>query len=195
MSLRFELAYLFGYTPWDRDEKTARLHELIDPERPRGRALDLGCGMGLVTIHLALQGWKATGVDAVRRALAVARRRARRKGVEVEFVQGDVTRLQEAGVAGPFDLLVDRGCFHNLSEEERARYGASVTRVAAAGAEFLLFAIGRSSNLILPLGAEREDIERCFAPDWRIAWSMPEEDVWFWMPAGLSATWYRLRRL
>jgi cyclopropane fatty-acyl-phospholipid synthase-like methyltransferase len=198
MSLRFELAYLFGYTPWDRGEKAPpeRLRELIEGPAavPRGRALDLGCGMGLVTVYLARHGFKATGVDMVERALGVARRRAATHRVEVELVQGDVTRLDQAGVTGPFDLLIDRGCFHNLSEDERARYNASITRVAAAGAELILFSLGRCRNWLLPAGAEREDVERCFSPGWRIAWSAPEERVWFWLPAGVSATWYRLQR-
>lgn len=29
----------------------------------------------------------------------------------------DVTRLAESGVTGPFDLVIDNGCYHTLSEE------------------------------------------------------------------------------
>ena len=82
MSLQFQLAYLFGYAPWDRwrGKPLRRLRELFEgPQALRpGRVLDLGCGMGRATIYLAQQGWKATGVDAVERALRVARRRAAR---------------------------------------------------------------------------------------------------------------------
>src|SRR5262249_26238328 len=106
MSLLFELFYFFGYTPWDLGDMTPaeRLRDLIEgPESlPLGRAIDLGCGMGRYTIYLAQHGWKTTGVDSVERALQVARRRADERNVGVEFVRGDVTRLDRAGIGGTF---------------------------------------------------------------------------------------------
>jgi SAM-dependent methyltransferase len=80
MQLPFQLAYLFGYAPWDRwqGKPLRRLRELFEGPQALhpGRVLDLGCGMGRATIYLAQLGWKATGIDAVERALRVARRRA-----------------------------------------------------------------------------------------------------------------------
>src|SRR5262245_21342455 len=106
MSLRFELAYLLGYTPWDRwgGKPLGRLRDIFEgPEAPRpGRVLDLGCGMGHASIYLAQHGWDVTGIDAVERALRVARGRAAKRGVAVDFVHGDITQLARAGVTGPF---------------------------------------------------------------------------------------------
>ena len=198
MSLRFELAYLFRYAPWDRwqGKPLRRLRELLEgSQAPKpGRALDLGCGMGRATIYLAQLGWQATGIDAVERALREARRRAARAGVKVEFVHGDITRLDQAGIDGPFDLFIDLGCFHILSDEERRRYGESITRVAGANAQLILFAFGPNKFLLGPRGAERGDIERCLAPNWTIAWSAAEREMPYRIPRGASATWYVLRR-
>src|SRR5215203_3717195 len=116
MTLRYELAYLLGYTPWDSrgGKPLPRLHEIFDgPNAPRpGRALDLGCGKGSASTYLAQLGWKVTGIDIVARALRCARHRAAKLGVTVDFVKGDITRLGVAGVTGPFDLVLDVGCFH-----------------------------------------------------------------------------------
>jgi hypothetical protein len=51
--------------------------------------------------------------------LQAARRRAQEAGVEVAWVQGSVAALDTLGLAGPFDLVYDVGCFHGLSDDER----------------------------------------------------------------------------
>jgi 2-polyprenyl-3-methyl-5-hydroxy-6-metoxy-1,4-benzoquinol methylase len=89
---------------------------------PAGHAIDLGCGKGSLAIYLAQHGWRTTGVDAVERALRAARKRAGKSGVEVTFLRADVTQLDRSGISGPFDLLLDCGCFHNMSDAERDRY-------------------------------------------------------------------------
>src|SRR5581483_6651252 len=160
MTLRFELAYLIGFTPWDRGDMKIprRLRDVIEGPlalRP-GRALDLGCGMGRFSIYLAEHGWRVTGVDAVERALQIAQRRAKKRAAKVDFVLGDVTRLDAAGITGPYDFMVDSGCFHGMSDDERLRYGASVTRVAAADAQLVMFAFSPRGLFGLgPRGAQR----------------------------------------
>jgi SAM-dependent methyltransferase len=201
MSLLFELFYFFGYTPWDLGDMTPsqRLRDLIEgPESlSPGRAIDLGCGMGRYTIYLAQHGWKTTGVDSVERALQVARRRADERNVAVEFVRGDVTRLDRAGISGTFDLLLDSACFHHMSDKDRLRYGQGLTRIAAPHAQLLLFVFGhRPKGALGPRGAEREDIERSFSPAWTVISSRPgkPEEVRRLPPGGAApSTWYQLQ--
>src|SRR5262245_27453810 len=172
MAWFFELAYLVGFTPWDREDSpvTARLQRLVDgPDGPPpGRGIDLGCGRGQHTVFLARHGWTMTGVDVVERALRTARERAEAAKVKIVFVRGDVTRLEQSGIAGPFDLFLDSGCFHGLPDDARSRYSESVTRVAAHDARFFMFAFGRSGFRFGPRGAERADVERALSPAWRI---------------------------
>lgn len=197
MSLLFELFYLIGFTPWDREDTPVmrRLRAFAEgaAKRVPGRALDVGCGMGRHALYLAQQGWQVTGVDAVNRALRVARRRAAERQVSVDFVQGDVTHLDRAGIAGPFDLLLDSGCFHGLTDEARRRYGESVTRVAAPGAQFLLFAFARGQARLGPRGADRADIEQSLA-DWEIVSVTPEEMTLGARRGRVNAACYWLRR-
>ena len=77
---------------------------------PKGlpRALDLGCGEGGDAIWLASQGWQVVGVDWAAVALDRARAAAADAGVEVSFVEADVTdrsRVTALAADGPFDLV------------------------------------------------------------------------------------------
>ena len=199
MNVRFELSYLLGFSPWDRwhTKPWEPLRKLIEGREslPPGRAIDLGCGMGLLTIYLAQHGWQVIGVDAVHRALRVARKRAAKSCVDVTFVRADVRRLDRAGIEGPFDLLLDFGCFHTMSQSERKQYVHSITGVAAENAELLLFALAPAGFFRLwPRGARRDDIEHHFASGWSVVWSALEENVPEKLPPGATANWYRLKR-
>jgi SAM-dependent methyltransferase len=198
LNLRFELSYLLGFSPWDRwhAKLWEPLHKLIEGpgSLPPGRAIDLGCGMGPLAIYLAQHGWQVTGVDAVERALRVARTRAVKSGVHVKFVHADVKRLDRAGIVGPFELLLDFGCFHTMSQNERREYVESITGVAGKNAELLLFALGPLGFQLWPRGARRADIERHFSSYWNIVWSAPEEKMPEKLPPSATATWYQLKR-
>src|SRR5438067_2275715 len=111
MSWTYRLMYAVGFTPWDRgipDELRAITEG--PAAMPPGRALDLGSGAGTKSVYLAGHGWRVTGVEAVPRALARARKQAARANVDVDFRAGDVTRLTELGLEPGFDLFFDFGC-------------------------------------------------------------------------------------
>ena len=124
------LAYRLGLTVWRRHSPPADLIALVEGPTPlpAGRALDLGCGTGTDTIYLATHGWEVTGVDAVPKALATARRDATAAGVAPRLIQGDVTRLKDVGVGDGYTLLVDFGCFHTLPDDQRPAYVAGVSQ-------------------------------------------------------------------
>ncbi len=85
MSFRYRVLYRVGFTPWDQDHVPAELSALVEGPTALApaRALDVGCGTGTQAVYLVEHGWQVTGVDAVERALAQARRKAEEKGVEV----------------------------------------------------------------------------------------------------------------
>src|SRR6266705_3428181 len=126
--LFFEAAYLFGWKPWDSGVPPPELVELIEGPnalKPR-RAIDLGCGTGTNCRYMVDHGWEVTGVDYVARALNAAKRKA----PQARLLVGDVTRLAELGVDGPFDLLLDLGCFHSITDDRRQAYVREGTRAA-----------------------------------------------------------------
>ncbi|MEY2432305.1 MAG: hypothetical protein QOC92_2030 [Acidimicrobiaceae bacterium] len=75
----------------------------IDDLAP-GRALDLACGEGRNAVWLATKGWQATGIDFSRVGLDKGGALAAQGGVDVEFVQADVTKYEPP--ARDFDLVV-----------------------------------------------------------------------------------------
>src|SRR4029079_3303211 len=141
MSLAYRILYAVGFTPWEQmaDPQIAGqiadlfAHEEEGRDPPYGRALDLGCGSGIWAVALAQRGWQVTGVDFVPKALHRARERAEESGVEVELLEGDVTKLDPGRVGSGFQLLLDFGCFHDeLSDEQRQAEGREATAAAAS---------------------------------------------------------------
>jgi SAM-dependent methyltransferase len=74
-----------------------------------GPVLELGCGGGRVALHLARHGHRVTGVEIDSDLVAELRRRAAERGLPVEAVRGDATRLsldQRFGlVLAPMQLI------------------------------------------------------------------------------------------
>ena len=48
----------------------------------------------------------------------------------VDFVRADVTRLSRTGIGADFELIVDNGCLHNMSDDDRAAYVRAVSAYA-----------------------------------------------------------------
>ncbi len=61
--------------------------------RKEHRILDLACGFGRHSIELAAMGYRITGLDQSLDYLAEARQAAQQHDVQVEFVHGDMRRL------------------------------------------------------------------------------------------------------
>ena len=118
--LFFQLAYLTGVKPWDSGVPPPELVELIEGPQALepGRAIDLGSGTGTNCKYMLEHGWDVTGIDYVPRAI----RAAKRKAPGAKLLVGDVTRLSEIGIDGPFDLLLDLGCFHSIPDDRRQAY-------------------------------------------------------------------------
>jgi len=143
-----KLAFYFRYLsnpPWDTGISPPELVDFV-ANNPPGRALELGCGTGTNAIYLAKHGWQVTAVDFVRKAISQARIKAKYEGVKVRFLVKDVARLR--GVTGPFDLILDIGCFHSLSEKDRQAYLHNVSEFLHRKGLFLLYA------MVSPTGQE-----------------------------------------
>lgn len=182
----FRLHYLFGRTPWDTGISPPELVAVVegDGALPPGAALDIGCGTGTNVVYLARHGWDVTGVDFIPTAIRRGRRRSRDAGVAARLIAGDVTRLRALRVDGPFDLLLDLGCFHSIPVDARDAYVAEMTRVARPGATFLLFAFAEAPG---PPCATPDEIRRRFGQAFEVV-----DDVLG--KGGREPHWYRLRR-
>jgi SAM-dependent methyltransferase len=166
----FRVFYRIGFTPWDGHPIAQQLQDLVEgtgttPALPAGTALDLGCGTGDTSIYLAQHGWKVTGVDFVTKALDKARAKA--GNVPIDFVQADVTHLSQAGIGTNFPLIVDNGCLHNMSDDDRDAYVREVSAVAAPDARLLIVAFLPGGRFGVR-GVEPAEMERRFAAGWTL---------------------------
>lgn len=128
-----------GYAAWAAtyDEPGNALIDMEQPivneiiaGLPVGRALDVACGTGRHTAHLASLGHDVVGVDASAEMLT----RARQRLPGVRFVLGDLHRLPVPDRA--VDLVV---CALALSHvPDLARAMAELTRVLAPGGHLVL---------------------------------------------------------
>jgi ubiquinone/menaquinone biosynthesis C-methylase UbiE len=132
--LTFSLWYYFN-PPWDSGISPPELLDFIS-KNPPGKAIDIGCGTGTNVITLAQAGWQATGVDFAPRAIKIAKRKAKKAGIEAALHVRDATAL--IGISGPFDLALDMGCFHSLGSKKRD-YLAELERILAPGGHWLMY--------------------------------------------------------
>ena len=167
----YRLTYRLGAPRWDTGMPQPELEQLV-AGRPPGRVLDLGCGTGADAVYLAGHGWEAVGIDFAPEAIAAAKKKAADAGVTAAFVLGDASRLADAGVRGPFDLLLDVGCYHTLPAGRRDAYVAGAAAAARPGADFYLAGIPDPARLWRLLGAHGigdDEIKSRFARYFSIA--------------------------
>jgi len=92
----FNEDYLYFYeeilTAERTEEDVAKIVELLDLQ-PGAEILDCPCGHGRIANALAERGFRVTGIDASAFFLARARADAAARGVDVEYVQGDMRNL------------------------------------------------------------------------------------------------------
>jgi len=202
--MNYRIAYSFGFHPWEDAAVdppfVAKITELLEREEegrqpPYGSVLDIGTGSAVWGVELAKRGWQVTGIDIVDKALRRGRERASTAGVDMKFVQGDVTKLEHADVGAGFRLVLDSGTFHDFDEARQRAMGRGITAVAAPDATLLLLAWPKRRRPLIR-GASRGEIERAF-PEWEIThvepshFRLPKPMQWLLRP---DEHWYRLRR-
>ena len=174
---------------WDPDGSSAMLHKL-NPVRLKyirdqidqhwqvdecsrtplegKRALDVGCGAGLLTEPLARLGAAVTGIDASPEVIAVARDHASATRLEIDYRVGDVQTLE-----GEFDLVTsmeviehvaDPSVFLRALAERLAPGGLLVMSTPNATGLSWLIMIGIGEGLgRIPRGTH--DFDKFIAPD------------------------------
>ncbi len=95
--------------------------------RPGARVLDVGCGAGTNSIFLARRGFRVSGVDLAPAAIAVAKKRATRAGLTVDFQVADALRLPFPTAS--FGGAVDVGCFHTFDLHLRPAFSREMARI------------------------------------------------------------------
>ncbi len=147
---------------WDPDGEFRPLHE-INPLRMDWirqyvnlagcRALDIGCGGGILAESMATAGASVTGVDMAAGPLSVARLHQLESGVEVEYQQSTAEEMATHH-AGQYDVMT---CLEMLEHvPSPANVVASVAVLVRPGGHVFFSTINRNlkSFLFAIVGAE-----------------------------------------
>lgn len=149
-------------TPWDIGGPQPAVERLVALGAIGGSVLDPGTGPGHHAIHFALNGLRATGIDASPTAIERARRNAELAGVSVDFRVGDATTLDEFD--NEFDTVVDCSFYHLLEgDESRQRtYLEGLRRATRPSARLYMFEFGphNINGLRIPPAVPEENFRR-----------------------------------
>jgi len=107
-------------TPMGRfvdDVETRLAFELFSPEEGMN-ILDAGCGTGNFSIKLAKRGARVTGIDLSTEMMAVAKEKANRKNIDIEFLEMNIYDL--AFPDNYFDGVFSMAVFETLPESQKA---------------------------------------------------------------------------
>lgn len=126
--------YLYFYSESLTEERseaeTQALIELLALQ-PGMRVLDLACGFGRHTNRLAQFGCKMTGVDLSGGFLEIARQDAQRRGMQVEYRQGDMRTIEDQEA---FDrVLILFTAFGYFDDQGNAQVIANAARALRPG--------------------------------------------------------------
>ncbi len=117
--------------------------------------LEIMCGTGLISIPLAQQGYRVTGLDLAEPMLAEARRKAVAAGVAVEWVVGDVRNF-DLGERYNLIFLPSNSICHLLTRQDLDACLASVARHLRPQGRFAVGVFVPSLPLLLKTPEEEQ---------------------------------------
>jgi len=134
-----------------------------------GAVLDAGCGTGENALHVASLGLSVLGVDVAETALAIARRKAAERGIDVEFATADAFQLERLGRR--FETVMDCGLFHTFDGDERPGYVASLASVTEHDGTVYVLCFSDDGPNTGPYPISREQLTAAFSPStgWNVA--------------------------
>lgn len=164
--LGFNDSYL-GTPPWDIGRPQPAFLSLAEAGAIRGRVLDVGCGTGEHALMAAGLGIRATGIDAAPRAITIAKRKARERGLNVRFIVGDALHLETLDER--FDTVIDSGLFHVFDDDDRARFVDSLrTAIQAGGRYHMLCFSEHQPGDWGPRRVRQDEIRSSFDDGWQV---------------------------
>jgi len=156
-----------GTPPWEIGRPQPALLAVAEAGGLAGRVLDAGCGTGEHALMAAGMGLDATGVDSAPRAIAIAERKARERGLEARFLVWDVLDL--VTLDERFDTVLDCGLFHVLDDADRAAFVESLRAAVPPGGRYYMLCFSdRQPGDYGPRRVSQDEIRESFADGWGV---------------------------
>jgi ubiquinone/menaquinone biosynthesis C-methylase UbiE len=155
--------------PWDIRRPQPAIVSLASRGAFTGAVLDAGCGTGENALHVASLGLSVLGVDVAETALAIAREKAKDRGIDAEFALADAFQL--SCLARTFETVMDCGLFHTFDADERPRYVASLSSVTEHDGTLYVLCFSDAAPDTVPHPISQSDLRAAFNPTtgWQIA--------------------------
>lgn len=169
--LQWDLPYQTGtHAVWDTGHASTELKRRLESGDIKPcRAVEIGCGTGSDAILLASQGFDVTAIDIAPTALNIAREKADKAGVKVNWLLADILNPP---ALEPFDFVYDRGCYHELRQHDPKAYVAAVEKLAHGDSKILILAGNANQDTYWrfegPPRVKEQDIRRDFATGFRL---------------------------
>lgn len=170
----WDASYRNGPAPWDIGRPQPAVVRLASAGGLAGTVLDAGCGTGENALHLASMGLSVLGVDVAETALAIARKKANERGIEVEFAAADAFQLERLGRR--FETVLDCGLFHTFDGDERSRYAASLASVTEHDGTMYVLCFSDHGPDTGPHPISQQELRAAFSPSygWEVVAIQPE---------------------
>ncbi len=155
--------------PWDTKKVAVELKKAVESGKIKpGRAVVLGCGAGTNSIYLASKGFDVTAIDIAPTALEIAKQRAAKAKVKVNWMLADVTAVPKLKA---FDFMYDRGCYHGVRRSFAKEFVASAKKLSKPGTQFLILAgNANEARHYGPPRVKEEDIRNDFKALFDFTW-------------------------
>ncbi len=156
-----------GVPPWDIGRPQPTFLELAASGRILGRVLDVGCGTGEHALMAAAMGLEAYGVDIAPAAIALARQKAVKDGLTVDFVVGSALDLPSLRLQ--FDTVLDSGLFHIFEDDDRPAFVDSLRAVLRPGGQYHMLCFSdKQPGDWGPRRIPADNIRTTFGRGWRV---------------------------
>ncbi|MBL7219308.1 MAG: class I SAM-dependent methyltransferase [Phycisphaerae bacterium] len=155
--------------PWDTKKVAVELKKAVESGTIKpGRAVVLGCGAGTNSIYLASKGFDVTAIDVAPTALEIAKQRAAKAKVKVNWMLADVTAVPKLK---PFDFMYDRGCYHGVRRSFAKEFVESARKLSRPGTKFLILAGNANEKRRYgPPRVKEADIRKDFTSSFDFTW-------------------------
>ena len=162
---RWDSFYRDGRTPpWNSGMAAPDLREAVEKGHIKPcRVAVLGCGSGTNSIYLAKNGFDVTAIDVAPTALGIAQADAEKAGVKVRWLLADVLALPKLE---PFDLIFDRGCYHNVRYVDAKGFVKSLDQISRPGTRVFVLSCNRDSAPGVREPTMRGDFSELFDFEW-----------------------------
>lgn len=154
--------YSLEEIPWHSDKIPQPLTGSLNDIK-KGLTLDVCCGAGTNSIYLAKNGFKVRGIDISKKAIEIAKNRAKKEDLDIDFKTGDIMDLNSKD---QFDFVFDRGCFHHMTKMDKPRFVKKIYSILNKNGKYHIMAFSDRNNFEKSLS--KEDIHKHFSKYFKI---------------------------